>query len=713
VTKWADEASTRLARHGPTLGDRIRLGDTDLWITVGEDRQAPGDEPMWGYARNLRPGLAQAPRVADSQLDVLIAGAVVVDPSMGLVKADIGIKDGRIAGIGRAGNPQISDGIDLEVGPLTQTYMGYGYLVTPGAIDSHVHTISPELIPAALSGGVTTLISAGFQEPPWAMERTLAALEGWPVNVGLQANARAAEDAPLEALIEAGAVGFKIHEDYGAYPEIIDHTLRFADEHDVSVSLHTDGLNESAELDDTVAAIAGRTVHAYHVEGAGGGHVPDLIGLVREPHVICSSTTPTIPYGVAAPAEHVPMTVLNHGVSFGVPADLELVRERIRPTTMAAEGPLHELGAIGIVNSDSQGMGRIGETVRRTVQLAHVMKAWRATEAGSGHPGLPDDGADDTARVLRYLAKVTIEPALTHGIADVVGSLLPGRLADLVLWKPAFFGAKPEWIFKAGYPAWGSIGEGNATVERSEPTRYLADWGALATVAPRVAVTFVSGAVDRTALARRFGTARSLLPVRGCRGLTRDSLALNRATAPVEVDRLTGEVSLGGRLPDVADGEAVGERVGRVDDVRREAGDPGRSGERGHDRGIWADRRLLYKPAGEDRAQDALVAEVLVQPEPALRMEDRHSGARAGAARRTVDRTGPRRRFVPVQLAGRHRHDVPHRVGRIVGRPRQLADRDPAEARLIRMADRQLFGRRGLDHLGDPDDIAALVRGQP
>jgi urease subunit alpha len=540
----------RLARYGPSTGDRVRLGDTDLWIRVGEDRQAPGDEPLWGYARNLRAGIAQAVRSTDSQLDVLIAGVIVVDPVIGVVKADIGIKAGRIVGVGRAGNPAITDGVDLEVGPLTMTFMGYGLIATPGAIDSHVHTISPALVPAALSGGVTTFIGAGFQEPPWAMERILAGLESWPVNVGLQANARAADDGPLDALLDAGAVGFKIHEDYGAYPEIIDHTLRYADAHDVSVSLHTDGLHESAELEDTVAAIAGRTVHAYHVEGAGGGHVPDLLGLVREANVICSSTTPTIPYGVGAPAEHLPMTILNHGTSFAVPGDVALVRERIHPPTMAAEGPLHELGAIGIVNSDSQGMGRIGETFRRTMQLAHVTKAWRATEAGRGHPGLPaenDDPYDDTDRVLRYLAKVTIEPAITHGVAEHVGSLRPGRLADIVLWKPAFLGAKPEWIFKGGYPTWGPIGEGNATVERAEPTRYQADWGAETNVAPRVAVTFVSGAVDRAALAGRLGTRRVLVPVHGCRGLTRASLARNRAVTPIEIDPADGRVTLDGR----------------------------------------------------------------------------------------------------------------------------------------------------------------------
>jgi urease subunit alpha len=496
---------------------------------------------------------SEAP-AAPSELDIVLAGALVVDPVLGVVKADIGIKDGRIAGIGRAGSPEISDGIDLVVGPHTKPYMAYGMIVTPGAIDSHVHTIGPELLPPALAAGVTTFITAGFEEPPYAMERVLAGLEGWPVNVGMQAGARAIEDGHLDALIEAGAVGFKIHEDNGAYPDLIDHVLRYADARDVSVSLHTDGLHESAELEDTIAAIAGRTVHAYHVEGTGGGHVPDLLGLVRESSILCSSTTPTLPFGVHTAVEHVPMTVLNHGLSWNVPGDVELVLERVLEARMTAEAPLHELGAISIINSDSQGMGRIGETVRRTFQLAHVMKAWRRSEAADGVPGLPEDGGlldpddrDDTARVLRYLAKVTIEPAITHGIADHVGSLQVGRLADLVMWKPAFFGVKPEWVFKGGFPAWGPMGEGNASLERAEPTRYRPDWGGVPSAAPRVTVTFVASGIDRVALARRLGTRRTLIPVHGLRGLTRASLHANRATAPVDIDVRTGAVALGGR----------------------------------------------------------------------------------------------------------------------------------------------------------------------
>jgi urease subunit alpha len=526
----------RLARYGPTTGDRVRLGDTDLWVRVGEDRQAHGDEPIWGYGKTIRPRSAQG-AASPSELDAVVAGALVLDPVIGAVKADIGIKDGRIVGVGRAGNPGLTDGIELPIGPHTQPIMGYGLIATPGAVDSHVHLISPELLPAALSGGVTTLITAGFEEPPWAMARTLAAVSDWPLNVGLQACARAEDDGPLDALLEAGACGFKIHEDYGAYPELIDHVLRYADGHDVAVALHTDGLHESAELEDTVAAIDGRTVHAYHVEGSGGGHVPDVIGLVREANVICSSTTPTVPFGVNAAAEQVPMIVLNHGASFAVEEDVALVRERVHAPTMAAEGPLHELSAIAIVNSDSQGMGRMMETVRRTFQLAHVMTGWPETKPAT-------DPFDATERVLRYLAKVTIEPAITHGIADHVGSLRPGRLADIVLWEPAYFGVKPVLVLKAGVAAWAPLGEGNATVEGAEPTRYRPGWGGRPRAAASLAATFVSGAATGSPDLRRSG--RALIAVRGTRGLTRASLALNRAVAQIEVDVADGSVTLDG-----------------------------------------------------------------------------------------------------------------------------------------------------------------------
>ena len=544
-------AAERRLRYGPSTGDRIRLADSGLWVRVAEDRQAAGDEPMWGYAKTIRPRIAQG-RPSPSELDHVIVGVVVIDPVIGVVKADIGIKDGRIVGVGRAGNGERTSGIDLPIGPHTQPYAGYGLIATPGAVDSHVHVIGPGLIAAALSGGVTTLITAGFVEPPSAMRQVLQALDGWPVNIALQANARTEDDGSLEALLDAGACGFKVHEDYGSYPELIDRVLRFAETNGVTVSLHTDGLHETAELEDSVAAIAGRTVHAYHVEGTGGGHLPDLLGLVREPNIICSSTTPTIPYGINAVPEGIPMIVLNHGTSFDVAQDMALVRERVHPATMAAEGPLQELGAIGIVNSDSQGMGRIGETLRRTIQLADVMRAWRATEAGQGHPGLPvdpDDPYDSTDRVLRYLAKVTIEPAIVHGVSEHVGSLQAGRLADIVLWRPSMLGVKPEYVFKGGFYAWGPLGDGNASVERAEPTRYAPDWGGSGRTAASLSTTFVSarGAANRDLVAQLSAGGRRVVRLGRVRGLTRSDLVRNRATAPIVVDPGDGRVTLAGR----------------------------------------------------------------------------------------------------------------------------------------------------------------------
>ena len=538
-------------RFGLTTGDRVRVGDTNLWLRVERDLHQPGDETWRGYTKNLRSRETQDDSASGaSELDVVVAGVLVVDPTIGVVKADIGIKDGRIAGIGRAGSSEIMDGVDLVIGPHTEPINGYGLIATPGIVDSHVHLITPELLPTALSAGITTLITAGFEEPPRQMLRRLMAFEAWPLNIGLQAGARAVNEGALDELLEAGAVGLKIHEDFGAYPEIIDNTLSFADENDISVSLHTDGLHESCELEDTVAAIDGRTIHAYHVEGTGGGHVPDLIGLVREQSIMCSSTNPTLPWGVSAADESLAMTLPNHGGSYWNPEDVAVFRERVHPATMAAEGPLHELGAIAIVNSDSQGMGRIGETLRRTLQLAHTMKAWRNSEAGAGWPGLPEDGNDpfdDNRRILRYLAKATIEPAIVHGLSHEVGSLRPGRLADIVLWKPGFLGVKPEAVLKGGSRAWGPIGEGNATVWGCEPTRYMADWSGHGLAPADVSITFVSAAGLASGLAARLGTRRRIVAVAGCRGLTRESLWMNRATAPVDVDPVDGSVSIAGR----------------------------------------------------------------------------------------------------------------------------------------------------------------------
>ena len=528
----------RLARYGPTTGDRVRLGDTDLWVRVGDDRQAPGDEPIWGYAKTLRP-LATQGRPSASELDAVIAGALVLDPVLGAVKADIGIKDGRIVGVGRAGNDAVSDGIELPIGPHTQPIMGYGLIATPGAVDSHVHLISPELLPAALSGGVTTLITAGFEEPPAAMPRLLDATVDWPLNIGLQACARSEDDGSLEALLDAGACGFKIHEDYGADPALIDHTLRFAEAHDVAVALHTDGLHESAELEDTVAAIDGRTVHAYHVEGSGGGHVPDAIGLVREPNIICSSTTPTVPWGVAAAAEQVPMIVLNHGASFGGGR---------RPGARPRPGPRGDDGRRGAAPRARRHRHRqlrlAGDGPDDGDGPADVPAGARDARLAGHGPG--PDAYDDTARVLRYLAKVTIEPAITHGIAAHVGSLQPGRLADIVLWEPAYFGVKPALVLKGGRPAWAPLGEGNATRRGRRADPLSAGLGR--------AGSFGGGRlghvrVGDAAWTRRTRTAgvRTRIAVAGTRGLTRADLVHNRAAPPIEVDVTDGTVRLDGR----------------------------------------------------------------------------------------------------------------------------------------------------------------------
>jgi urease subunit alpha len=534
-------------RHGPTAGDRIRLGDTDLWIRIERDLTDPADQALWGYAKNWRSGMVQHDRATtESELDTIIASAIVLDPLLGVLKADIGIKDGRIAGVGRAGNPDITDGVDLTIGPNTWPVPCHGLIATPGAVDSHVHLLSPRLVPVALSAGVTTLITAGFEEPPWRMLRTLEAFELLPVNIGLQPSARTGVPGQLEVAIEAGAVGLKIHEDWGAYPEVIDEVLRVADAHDVQVCLHTDGLNESCELADTVDAIAGRAIHAYHVEGSGGGHIPDLIGIVREPNVFCSSTTPTIPYGTATAAEQQDMKLIVHEGNPALPDDVVAARELVHPATMEAEGPLHDLGAISIVNSDSQGMGRIGETIRRTFQLAHAMKAAAAAtqeEGGSGR-----DGLDDNDRVLRYLAKVTEEPARVHGISDEVGSLSSGRLADLVLWEASHFGVKPVMVFKGGVVAWTAIGEGNASVHGAEPTRYGPDWGGTGLAPARVSTTFVSAAAIDAGIARTLGTRRRLAAVRGTRAIRRDGLARNRTVPPIEVSAADGTVTLDGRV---------------------------------------------------------------------------------------------------------------------------------------------------------------------
>ena len=439
------------ARYGPTTGDRVRLGDTDLLARIERDESSYGDEVLRGWAKTLRTGIMMSAELpAASELDLLVTNVIVMDPVLGIFKASIGVKDGVIVGVGRAGNPDVVDNPDLLIGSNTTPVYGQGYIATPGGIDTHVHLVQPRLIPAALAAGMTTLITGGLNEnPAFNLEQMFLAFEGFPVNLGVLGRAASYTADPLERQIESGACGLKVHEDYAGYPSIVDQALTVADVFDVQIAMHTDGLNESCELDETVAAIAGRSIHAYHVEGIGGGHSPDILAIAGVGHVIGSSTTPTIPYGRNVVAEHHAMMWSVHGMNPRVPSDRAMIADRVRDSTMRAESVLHDLGAISIINSDSQGMGRIGEVIRRTWQLAHQMKRMRAERP-----------AHDNPRILQYLAKYTINPARAHGVDRWVGSLEPGKSADIVLWRPEFFGVKPELVIKGGYPRLGRARRG-------------------------------------------------------------------------------------------------------------------------------------------------------------------------------------------------------------------------------------------------------------
>ena len=529
------------AMYGPTAGDRVRLGDTDLFALVERDYTDYGNEIMGGWGKNLRTGMMYSHRAArDSELDSIILNAIVMDPVLGIFKGSIGIKEGTIAGVGRAGNPDIMDGVDLVFGPNTIPYRGDGLIATPGGVDSHVHVgTNPKLMDVALAAGLTTLIGAGLNTTGRGTIRSwLQSFENIPVNLALQARGSASHPSPMMESIEAGAAGFKIHEDEGAYPDVIDTCLRVADEYDVSVALHTDGLHESMQVSDTIEAIGGRAVHAYHVEGAGGGHAPDLIRLAGVNNIITSSTTPTIPYTVSTYEEHHNMTAQVHNVNVAAPPEAAALDERLRRETMAAEDVLHDLGAVPIINSDSQGMGRIGEVTTRAWQLAHKMKA----ERGATHP------EHDNERILQYLAKYTINPAITHGISSYVGSLEPGKMADVVLWSPAFFGVKPEIVIKSGTFAWSASGDGNASIRQSEPVIYGPAFGALGNSAAAISAYFVSRASLDSRLRKRLGTRRRLLPVKGIRTVTKRNMVRNGLNPDIQVDLESRRISVDGAV---------------------------------------------------------------------------------------------------------------------------------------------------------------------
>ena len=527
--------------YGPTASDRVRLGDTDLFAKIERDYTDYGNEIMGGWAKNLRTGMMYSHRPArDSELDSIIMNAIVLDPVLGIFKGSIGIKDGTIVGVGRAGNPDIMDGVDLVIGPNTVAYRGDGLFATPGGVDSHVHVgNNPKLMDVALAAGLTTLIGAGLNTTGCAtIHSWLRSFENIPVNLALQARGSASHPSPMVESIEAGAAGFKIHEDEGAYPDVIDTCLRVADEYDVSVALHTDGLHESMQVSDTIEAIGGRAVHAYHVEGAGGGHAPDLIRLAGVNNIITSSTTPTIPYTVGTYEEHFNMTAQVHNVNVAAPPEAAALDERLRRETMAAEDVLHDLGAVPIINSDSQGMGRIGEVITRTWQLAHKMKA----ERGATHP------EHDNERILQYLAKYTINSAITHGISSYVGSLEPGKMADVVLWRPAFFGVKPEVVIKSGVMAWSPSGEGNASIRQSEPVVYGPAFGALGNSPATLSAFFVSRASLDSRLRKRLGTRRMLLPVKGIRTVTKRNMVRNGLNPDIQVDLESRRISVDGSV---------------------------------------------------------------------------------------------------------------------------------------------------------------------
>ena len=533
-------------------GDRVRLGDTGLVVRVG-----PSPEPDDGYAllagfgKTARDGIGIRAVTTRESCDVVISNVLVVDAVLGVRTASIGVREGRISGIGRAGNPDTTDGVDVVVGGSTIVVPGDGLVATAGAVDTHVHLLSPRICEAALASGVTTLLGQEFGpfwgpgvNSPWALRTAYRAFDAWPVNLGFLGRASASRPGPLEEALEAGVCAFKVHEDFGAHRRTLDTALTVADARDVQVCLHTDGLNENLALADTLAVIGGRTVHAYHVEGCGGGHVPDVLELAGVPNVIGSSTNPTLPFGRDAVAEHEAMIVAVHGLRPSVPGELRLARDRVRAATMAAETVLHDLGVIPVTSSDAQGMGRVGETIRRTFAMAAVNKAARGPERSGG---AADDGEeDDTARVLRYLAKLTINPAITHGIAHEVGSLEVGKLADVVLWRPALFGAKPQLVLKAGLPAWGAVGDPNASVDTAEPLVLGPQFAGSGAAPPEVSVVFVNAAAE-AAGADAVPTRRRRVAVHGTRdvGLA-DMRAGNDRTGQVRVDPRAAGVTLDG-----------------------------------------------------------------------------------------------------------------------------------------------------------------------
>ncbi len=540
--------------YGPTTGDRVRLGDTDLVIEVERDHTIYGEEVKFGGGKVIRDGMGQSQRAGAGVADTVITNALILDVT-GIVKADIAISAGRITGIGKAGNPDVQPGIDIVIGPGTEIIAGEGCIATAGGIDSHIHFISPQQCEDALMSGVTTMIGGGTGPAAgtnattctpgiWNISRMLQAAEGIPMNLGFLGKGNASRPEALDEQIVAGCIGLKLHEDWGTTPAAIDCCLSVAETHDVQVAIHTDTLNESGFVEDTLAAFRGRAIHTYHTEGAGGGHAPDIIKACGVPHVLPSSTNPTRPYTVNTVDEHLDMLMVCHHLDAGIPEDVAFAESRIRRETIAAEDILHDLGAISMMSSDSQAMGRVGEVITRTWQTAHKMKQQRGALPADAAAG----GRADNFRAKRYVAKYTINPAITHGISHEVGSIAVGKLADIVLWKPAFFGAKPAVIIKGGLIAAAPMGDPNASIPTPQPVHYRPMFGTLGGALAATNVTFVSAAALVAGVGQKLGLRRHLSAVRNTRDVRKTDLLFNDALPVIDVDPQTYEVRADGQL---------------------------------------------------------------------------------------------------------------------------------------------------------------------
>ena len=536
---------------GPTTGDRVRLADTELWIRVEKDFTVYGEEVKFGGGKVIRDGMGQSQRLAAEVADTVITNALIVD-HWGIVKADIGIKNGRISGIGKAGNPDTQPAVTIVIGAATEIIAGEGMIVTAGGIDAHIHFICPQQIEEALMSGVTTMLGGGTGPAtgtnattctpgPWHIARMIQSAEGFAMNLGFLGKGNASLADPLREQVAAGAMGLKLHEDWGTTPAAIDNCLSVADETDVQVAIHTDTLNEAGFVETTIAAFKGRTIHTYHTEGAGGGHAPDIIRLCGEANVLPSSTNPTRPCTVNTLDEHLDMLMVCHHLDSSIPEDVAFAESRIRMQTIAAEDILHDLGAISMMASDSQAMGRVGEVILRTWQTAHKMRVQRGL--------LPQDSGDaDNFRVKRYIAKYTINPAIAHGIAHEVGSLEVGKLADIVLWRPAFFGVKPSLILKGGMIAAAAMGDPNASIPTPQPVHYRPMFGSFGAASWETSLTFVSAAGEKRGLDKLLGLRRKIVPVRNCRGLGKKDMLLNDYAPKMEVNPETYEVRADGEL---------------------------------------------------------------------------------------------------------------------------------------------------------------------